>query len=263
MTKAVMTIHGFLTSTTDFGRLYDYLDYYSEVKAVEIPGHNGEKPNFSQFSVDGTFKTVLNAYDELRAKHDQVDVVGFSMGGALTTWLCSVRDVHRAVLIAPANKYINWRMPFDAGLFYGIFGLNTYRNQTGKISEKLDATEVAYAPYRENIATSAKLIFDHAVTGFNPHTYSVFSKLMKKCNTVVETMSPLPTPTLVMWGKLDELVPYRSVKFVVNHFANVKEIVYPDIGHAMLYTNFDNVLIRDILKFLSDGEVKIDVPPRE
>lgn len=251
MTKAVMTIHGFLTNAKDFGRLYDHLDFYDEIKAVEAPGHGGEKPDFSQFVVDGTFKTVLKAYDELRAKHDQVDVVGYSMGGALTTWLCSVRDVHRAVLIAPANKYVNWRMPFDASLFYTTFMLNTYRNQSGKISEKLDATNEAYAPYKENIATSAKLLFDRAIVGFNAYTYSVFRKLIKKCNTVVETMSPLPTPALVMWGKLDELVPYNSIKFVVKHFANIKEIVYPDISHAMLYTNRDTVLIREIVDFLS------------
>lgn len=252
MTKALMTIHGFLTSTKDFGRLYDCLDSYDEVKAVKVPGHDDEKPNYAQFTVDSTFKTVLNAYDELRKSHDQVDVVGYSMGGALTTWLCSVRDVHRAVLVAPANKYINLRRPIDAGVFYSEFGRKTYREQNGKLSEKLDATKTAYAPYRENFVTSFKLIWGNAISGFTPHTYSVFSKLMKKCNTVVETLSPLQTPTLVMWGKLDELVPYKSVKFVLKHFANAQEIVYPDIGHAMLYTNFDNLLIKDILDFLSE-----------
>lgn len=263
MTKTIMTIHGFLTSTKDFGRLYDYLDFYDEVVAVEIPGHNDEEPNFSQFTVDSTFTKVLDTYDELRAKYDQVDVVGFSMGGALTTWLCSVRDVHRAVLLAPANKYINLRMPIDAGLFYGGVGLKTYREADGKLSDKLDATKNAYAPYLDNIVTSVKILWDRILRNFTPHTYSVFRKLMKKCNTVVENTSSIQTPTLVMWGKLDELVPYKSVKFVFKHFANVEEKIYPDIGHVMLYTNHDHMLISDILDYLSDGAVQKEIPVRE
>lgn len=263
MSKALMTIHGFLTSTNDFGRLYDYLDFYDEIYAVEVPGHNAENPDFSQFNVDVTFSKVLSSYDDLRKRHDQVDVVGFSMGGALTTWLCCVRDVHRAVLLAPANKYINMMIPFSAGAFYGGFGIQTYRQQSGNLSKKLDATEVAYAPYRENFATSAKIFWERFVRNLNPHTYSVFSKIVKKSDVVVETMTPVATPTLVAWGKLDELVPYSSVKFVVKHFSNIKEIVYPDVGHVLLYFNRDHIVIKDVLEFLSEGTVIKDIPPRE
>ena len=263
MSKALMTIHGFLTSTKDFGRLYDYLDFYDEIKAVEVPGHNADTPDFSLFQVDVTFKTLLDAYDDLRSRHDQVDVAGFSMGGALTTWLCSVKDVHRAVLLAPANKYINLLMPFDAGKFYGGFGLKTYREADGKLSNKLGATEYAYTPYRENMATTAKIFWERFLRNLTPHTYNVFSKLVKKSDVVVETMSPITTPTLIMWGKLDELVPYSSVKFVLKHFSNIQEKIYPDVGHVLLYTNRDHLMIADIVEFLSEGTVKKEVPPRE
>ena len=263
MSKAIMTIHGFLTVTKDFGRLYDYLDHYDEVLAVEIPGHNEENPDFSLFNVDDTFKKVLDSYDQLRSRHDQVDVVGFSMGGALTTWLCSVRDVHRAVLLAPANKYLNPMLFVDASKFYGKFGLNTYRKQTGNVADKLGATEDAYSPYRDNFNTTMKIFWDRFLFNLSPHTYSVFSRLIKKIDTVVETMSPVRTPTLVLWGQLDELVPYNSVKFVTKHFSDIKEHVYPDVGHVLLYTNRDHLMIKEILEFLSEGEVVKEIPARE
>jgi len=39
--------------------------------------------------------------------------------------------------------------------------------------------------------------------------------------------------------------------------------IYKNVGHAMLLTNLDNVLIADILYFLSDGNDVREIPVRE
>ena len=262
MSKAVMTIHGFLTETKDFGRLYDYLDSYDEVKAVEIPGHNGEKPNFKLFKVAETFKAVLDVYDELASRHDEVDVVGFSMGGALATWLCSQRSVHRAALVSPANRYINAALPFSAGKFVGDVGRKAFREAEGKLKDKLDATNEAFTPYLENLQTATKIAKERTFRYMTPHTYSVFSRIIKQSNSAIKEAEQLDTPTLILWGKLDELVPYRSVKYLLKHFPNATEKIYPDVGHAMLYTNLDDVIIHDVIEFLTEGEVNLTVPKR-
>ena len=257
-----MTIHGFLTVTQDFGRLYDYLDGYDEVKAVEIPGHNGEKPDFALFTPESTFKAVLDAYDGLKEKHDSVDVVGFSMGGALATWLASVREVNRLVLVSPANKYLNASLPISAGKFVSELGRKVFREADGKLKDKLDATNKAFSPYLENLQTASKVAKERTLKYMNPHTYSAFSKIIKSCNVVVETTSPNATKTLILWGKLDELVPHRAVKYLTKHFPETQVKIYPDVGHAMLYTNLDDVIIHDVIEFLSDGEIDLIVPKR-
>lgn len=261
MSKALMTIHGFLTVVEDFGRLYDYLDY-DEVVKVEVPGHNGEV-DFTKFTVESTQEAVLTAFDGLKAKHDEVDVVGFSMGGALTTWLCAQRDVHKAVLIAPSNRYINPLMLYEATKFYGGVGLQAYRGTNGKLSEKHAAVKEAFQPYGENISAAGKIAWERTFKYLNPHTYGVFRKLMKLCNEKVTECSPIQTPTFILWGKLDELVPYRSIKFILKNFTNAECNVYPDVGHAMLYTNRDNILIKDVMDFLTDGKFDKEVPYRE
>lgn len=48
MSKAVLTVHGFLTDIKDFGRLYDYLDFYDEVVPYKVPGHN-DGESFDKF----------------------------------------------------------------------------------------------------------------------------------------------------------------------------------------------------------------------
>ena len=250
-----MTIHGFLTVKEDFGKLYDHFECYDEVLAVEIPGHNGDS-TLDEFNVDDTLKTVLSAYDKLRAAHDQVDVVGFSMGGALTTWLCSQRDVHRAVLLAPANKYINFLMPLETIKFYGEHGLKPLLDNESEesIVEKGYEIKKVFTSYFENVATSINILRGNVNKDrmLTPRVYNVFRKIIKSCNKLVESNKPLQTPILVLWGRLDELVPHKSVKYVLEHFVNAQNKIYEDIGHAMLYTNHADLLIKDIIDFLSE-----------
>ena len=262
MSKALMTIHGFLTTVDDFGRLYDYMDCYDEVLKVEILGHNGEV-DFSKFTVESTQEAVLSAFDRLREIHDEVDVVGFSMGGALATWLCAQRDVHKAALVAPSNKFINVLMPLEAAKFYSGLGLSAYVDAEGGISNKHAALKEAFEPYGENISLTNKIAAERTLKYLNPTTFGVFRKLMRMIDKFVEESSPVTTPTLILWGKLDELVPYRSIKFVLKHFPNAECNVYSDIGHATLSTNRDNLLIKDIMDFLTDGTFDKQVPYRE
>lgn len=262
MSKAAITIHGFLTVKEDFGRLYDYLDFYDEVKAVELPGHNGDKPNFSLFTTKATFKAVLDAYEQLASKYDCVDVIGFSMGGALATWLASVRKVDKLVLVSPANRYINASLPIAFGKFFSELGWRAFRETDGKLKDKFDATGKAFSPYVENIHTANKIAKERTFRYMTPRTFTTFRSIVKNCNAVVESTSPNATPTLILWGKLDELVPERSVKYLINHFTAAQATIYPDVGHSMLYTNLDDVIIHDIVKFLTDGEVLLEVPKR-
>lgn len=262
MSKAVMTIHGYLTDTGDFGRLYNYFGRYDEVRAVEIPGHNGNV-DMRKFTVTATLKAVLEAYDKLARKHDQVDVVGFSMGGALTSFLCAERRVHRAVMLSPANKYLNPMLFVDAVKFYGNKTVQTYRSAEGNLREKNNAVQNVLAPYGENAATTGKIALKRTLRYFSPRNGIAFCDIVKICNTMVEVASPISTPVLVLWGKLDELVPYRSVEYVAEHFVNASVKVYPDLGHAMLYTNKDDVIIADVMNFLTEGGFDANVPSRD
>ena len=263
MSKALMTIHGFLTETTDFGRLYDYVGMYDEVKAVEIPGHNGEKPNFKLFNVKDTFQAVLTVYDDLKSRHDAVDVVGFSMGGALATWLCSVRSVNRAVFVAPANKYINGQLPVSVCKYKKAVKRKAFRETEGKLRDKRAAAKKALAPYRANKKITMKIAKRRTIRYMYPRNFAIFSKIIKRSNVVIETTSPNKTPALILWGRLDELVPIKSVRYLTKHFTNAQVTVYPDVGHAMLVSVRDFVVIRDAVRFLTEGEVILDVPERE
>lgn len=262
MSRAVMTIHGFLTDTNDFGRLYDYLSFYDEVIACQIPGHNGNV-NFDDFTVEGTLVAVTACYDRLRKKHDTVDVIGFSMGGALASYLCATRDVSKCVLMAPSNKYLNPRFAFDAMKYYAGFQRDTYKSAEGKLHQKVDAVVKGMRPYHRNISACLKLEFDRILPNLSRHTFTVFSKLMKLVNKTLDNSPAVEIPTLIIRGDLDELVPRTSIDYLKERFTNCEVRQLADVGHGLLYTNRDDVLIKQIVEYLSNGEVIPDVPYRD
>lgn len=262
MSKAVMTIHGFLTDTRDFGRLYDFLDCYDEVVACQVPGHNG-KVDFSKFTVDATLVEVTACYDKLRAKHDEVDVVGFSMGGALASYLCVARDVHKCVLLAPANKYLNPRFVWDATKYYAAFQHEAYKSSDGKFHERIAEVNKSMKPYRRNMSAVLKLEFDRILPNLNMHTYKVFKRLIELINKTIDLSPIAKTPTLIIRGDLDELVPKSSVEYLAKHFENRKIESIKDVGHGLLLTNRDDILIKRIVEFLTDGAIIPNVPYRE
>ncbi|MCM1194923.1 MAG: alpha/beta hydrolase [Corallococcus sp.] len=262
MSRAAMTIHGFLTDVNDFGRLYDYLDFYDEVVKCEIPGHNGEV-DFSKFNVEDTVSVITHTFDRLKKKHGKVDVIGFSMGGALASYICATRQVNKAVLLSPSNKYINLRSAVTSIKFYLRYLTGTFSKTKGALKERISETYSGFAPYKKNIDLSAQVAIKRILPNISAHTFNVFRTLMNIADDAVEKSAPVSVPTFMLWGNLDELVPKSSVQFIEEHFSSCETKLIEDLGHAMLMTNKDNILIGEIVNFLTDGEIQVDVPLKE
>lgn len=262
MSKALMTIHGFLSDVHDFGRLYEYLNMYDKVVACKIPGHN-DKLDFTKFTVENTLNAVLHCYDELAQNYDKIDVVGYSMGATLATYLCTQRKVHKLVLVAPGNKYINLDSPLATLKFYLRFVTQTYTKTNGSLKQRIESTKKALSPYVNNAVA-----LNHAATksffpNINMYTFTTFANVIKECNLQLEDHSPIDVPTLLFRGELDELVPMASVDYVCKHFTNLQKIFYDDVGHMLMLSNRDADFITATLNFLTAGNFNQTIPPKQ
>lgn len=71
------------------------------VRAPLLPSHGRKLGALKNASASEWAATVRHEYDELRAIHEHVAVVGLSMGGALAIALAAEREVEALVLLAP------------------------------------------------------------------------------------------------------------------------------------------------------------------
>lgn len=251
MSRALMTIHGFLTDSDDFGILYDNLAGYDHIHRCTVPGH-GEGADMSLFAVDSVIEHVTQQFDLLASQYDSVDVVGYSMGGALTSYLCAVRPVNRAVMLAPSNLYINANAIGRWILYLLQQARDPLMESNGTIATKIKFTQRHLAEDLDNLERSVGMA-GSMLSRISLASYMTFSKLMKHCNKTIENIcssSSIDVPALIIMGGLDELVPHKSVEYLARHMANASIVDMPSLGHAMLRSSHDKALVGAILLHL-------------
>lgn len=101
-TTAVLMLHGFVGSRIDFGDLGDRIaaEGYC-VRMTLLPGHGTTPRDFATTTPEELIEAARDEAEALRAKHEGLVIVGFSMGGAIATILASEGLADYVVLISP------------------------------------------------------------------------------------------------------------------------------------------------------------------
>lgn len=101
-TSACLLLHGFVGSRQDFGELGPRLaEAGYRVRLTRLPGHGTTPREFAALEPEAFIEHVAAELAALRADHAEVNLVGFSMGGALATLAAAEHRVDRLVLLAP------------------------------------------------------------------------------------------------------------------------------------------------------------------
>lgn len=249
--KAVILLHGFLSDEDDFAPLVPYLqNYYDKIELLTFPGHGG-KFSSAKFTIDNVYTYLDEAYLLLQKEYTEIDVIGFSMGGALGLYLTTKYHVNNLILLAPAYHYINVAAPF--------IKLSRYIKINYQIKRNNKNSDLSY---KEQLKQKLKhLIEDDKITynigkkflirKIRPYYFTEFRKIIKKVNTLAH---PYDTPTLIMYGELDQIIPKTSINDIFNLCQSPlkKMIIYEDITHLMLLSSNKEKLIKDIINFIEE-----------
>ena len=248
--RGVLLIPGFLSDYKDFDAIKNiYMDKYDCFEYVVHPGHEGpnQKSDYYSFDKKETISNVLLTFDRLRKKCQIVDVIGYSMGGALASMVASKRHVNKLVLLAPANKYLNPMVTFESARFF-------YRGIESYLTDKSDdnAKKIYAEAVRNNIVDSKIGFKFFSEKYFKPYilkAFIEFREIIKVCNA---NLSKIDCPTLLLYGKLDQLVPKKSIDYLSEQInkdcLTVK--IYDNYTHLMLNSKNPDVLVNDIEMFL-------------
>jgi esterase/lipase len=244
--KAIILIHGFLSDCDDFAPFMDSAkQLYDYVEIVKIPGH-GVDMGVHEFDIEKTYSLILKAYDDLDISYEIIDCVGYSMGGALAIYLSTVRKIRKLILLAPSMKYINYKFPIQiARTYFGLKHQIKISDGDPQIVDKMERINI-------DNKVSIKILKDR-ITHIKlwPRYYLSFRRIIKRINNEVKEID---SPTLLIWGELDQLVPKSSVEYVQSICTNkVKIIIIDDISHLMLLSpaNVDKI-ITEMTKFIEE-----------
>ena len=249
MKKAVLLIHGYATDKTDFAPIIPYLEgIYDCVYAKNIPGHGLDRQDhLKNFNAIDAIKAVDSWAEEVFENYDVVDIIGFSMGGAITTYLATKHKFGKVVLLAPANKYINGAVGFSRTKLY----LDYLGNRIiGKQDRTIDIHKEAIEDDKKSINIAVKKL----IPSYTPKSLLQFSQLIDYCNCKLMD-GCIESPTLIIYGTVDQLVPKSSITFVKKHAKNSTVKVLNGISHLMFNSTNIRELTETILNFLCKDDV--------
>lgn len=175
--RAALLLHGFGDTPQTVERLATVLHARGwTVRAPLLPGHGRTLEEFHASRGADWSATARRAFEELRARHERVAIVGLSMGGALATTLAASVGERAATLVllapflsvAPSGRLLTalwplwslWRawVPGDAAsaihdpvargesLGYGVSSPRTLRELRGIVDAASDASRRLSVP---------------------------------------------------------------------------------------------------------------------
>lgn len=255
MRKAILLLHGFLSEMNDFDAILPDLNTrYDRVYRPILPGHgNTDECDYNKFTKDATFKVILDAFDELKAQYDVIDVLGFSLGGAIATYLSSVRSFNKLILISPANHYFNPKSLITSTTYVTKNFLALEKSILKKDEKEREAYNDLLSYYNGDKKASLGFTIRKFIKSYIWHSYNEFKDIVKNCN---KDLKEIKNETLILWGKLDQLVPEKAVLELYSMCTNEKSklVVYDNYTHLMLMGANPQKIIDEILDFIDGKE---------
>ncbi|MCL2821910.1 MAG: alpha/beta hydrolase [Firmicutes bacterium] len=102
---------------------------------------------------------------------------------------------------------------------------------------------------RHDFKMSREIIYP-LVPRIGPKNILQFFSVANRCNKAIKQSGISDVPSLILWGRLDQLVPFSSIKACQISLSNCKTIIYNDITHSMLYSKYNEKIVKDITDWL-------------
>lgn len=240
MRKVCILLHGYLGDEGDFGLLPKSLKpYYDDVIICQMPGHISINRIYAF-----TFKeTVEMLYEviETYVKNATVDIIGYSLGGVMASYLAKQYNFNKVVLISPSIKFLNFGFPKT---------MHEYMRKLEKEYEDAQA-KIKKEDAKNLLKTDWGYIWYRFTTRFTFSTLRTFLQFVEANNKLTEKIK---APLLVVRGELDELVPRDTVEMILNTCANpIKEYIgVPKASHLFLRFCEQDETIGRIINFLKE-----------
>ncbi len=232
---AALLLHGFTGNPRYLRGLGEFLAGEGiAVLCPRLPGHGTSVEDMATTGWDDWSRAAHDAYEEVRADHTRIAVVGLSMGGMLTLEIAAHRrddpKLVGAVALAPAYD-LTWGAKFALATL-------------GRFVRSWPRAEIS------GVDTDAirEMVVYHKVP------IRCARELRRGVRSVRRKLERVRAPLLVVDGKLDNVVPKRSAPTIIKRVAS-RDIAYETIeesGHLLTVDRGKERVYRLVGRFIRD-----------
>lgn len=223
-----LCVHGFTGGPFELEPLVAYLMERTDWKfsVPTLPGH-GESLRLKGVNYKEWIEHAEEALKRLLEECEVVYVIGFSMGGIISSYLATKYPVDKLVLLSAAAYYMN---PKQLALDVGEMVRDTFRRSLHK--------NELFLRYKRKIKET-------------PITATIqFRTLVSKIRPIIRNVT---IPTLIVQGKMDGVVPIKSAHFLYDKIQAPKKklILFEKSKHLLCHGEETEELFEEVYKFLA------------
>jgi carboxylesterase len=242
---ACLFIHGFMAARDCFADLGETMAAEGmTVRMMRLPGHGTTPSDLAIQPPDAEWNAVLAEYRALRASHERVYVVGFSMGGTLATLLAEREEVDGLVLLAPFYRvrwYWYYALPPEwwNWMARGFVSYVTKPKDFAHIKDKSQIPNFYF--YRTTPLEAVARLIGFASEAVDP-----------------ESLARIQCPTLFIHAREDSTASPGAARKVFERMgAPAKEWVWLENSDHIICWDFDREIVKEKTReFLLRGETE-------
>jgi pimeloyl-ACP methyl ester carboxylesterase len=232
--RTLLLVHGFSASLHTWEKWVGELGGEYRMVSLDLPGHGLTRTPASYAPTNEAYADLVEAFAK-KLSLGKVTVIGSSMGGAVA-WHMALRHPERleAMVLVDAAGWPDARI--DNREEPAIFKM--MRNPViGPILRRLDTTPAVRQGLQASFANPA-LVDDAMVQRYvrmsrAPGHGDALLAIMTGERTIAskELLAGVKTPTLILQGRKDNLVPAEAAVKFNDAIAGSRLIIYEDAGH--------------------------------
>jgi pyruvate/2-oxoglutarate dehydrogenase complex dihydrolipoamide acyltransferase (E2) component len=209
----LLMLHGFTADSQSWAPLEKAIGGDRPLIRIDLPGH-GRSPRRRVADFAALARQLVEAFDDACGDHDRVDLLGHSLGGGLALALADIRPrrVRSLALISPAGL----GPEIDAQALTGI----TRATRAESLAPWLRRLTATPDGISDDYAKAAmRLRADPELRAFQSDLTGVLFPDDVQPFDLRPALSRLECPTTLIWGRKDQILPWRHAVSVTGDFA--------------------------------------------
>ncbi|RJP17058.1 MAG: alpha/beta fold hydrolase [Candidatus Abyssobacteria bacterium SURF_5] len=231
--RAFLLVHGIAGSPAQMRKLAEFLDQLGfTARAMLLPGHGTHPDDLEGVVWQDWYEAVHDEFCELRKRHQEVSLAGFSIGAALSAHYAAHNPVDRLILLSLPLCPLNDRFPTDLMLrIYWAF----FKQVKGNPEAITGADGEPFYFVYERVPTAIL------------HTMSELIRIVK------HRLDRVTAPTLLIQSKCDRISGAKSGPLAFRQIGSDQKrlVMLERSGHNVILDDDQPQVFQEIRKFMS------------
>lgn len=239
--RNLLLLHGLGGYAERWSNIMPFLSKKYHIFAPDLIGYGqSDKPSVD-YTVDVFIKFVFDFIESVGMK--KTFVIGTSLGGQIAAECAATQNpaIEKVVLISPAGVMRKSTPTLDAYTMAALYPnrdsvKNAYQMMIGPDKQ---VSEISVERFVTNMSRpNAKMVFLSTLLG------------LKNAPDIFEKLQKITSPTMVIWGREDKLIPFEYSQHFVSSIRNCEFVPMDGCGHSP-YIEDPERLSEIITKFFS------------